>query len=211
MSTEDLDALLERMPRIAEAVNAFNSETVQQEAFVSLVAAFNGKTARRLTDALPNIRDIVEEEPVLPNDSSVEPDVAPNTGPQQKRPRKKSNGAKSDWTMVKDLDLFPEGKKSFEDFIVEKQPSSNQDRFPVIIYYLTEILGISPVTKNEVGTVFRLMARNGWQEPTNLTTGLQMAAHRKATIDSSSTDDLKITPTGRNFVLHKLPSKSATK
>lgn len=211
MSTEDLDALLERMPKIAEAVNAFNSETVQQEAFVSLVAAFNGKTARRLSEALPNVKAIVEDEPTLPTDSVFENDVAANGGSQQKRTRKKSNGSKSDWTMVKGLDLFPEGKKSFEDFIAEKQPSSNQDRFPVIIYYLSETLGISPVTKNEVGTVFRLMAPSGWQEPTNLTTGLQMAAHRKATIDSSSMDDLKITPTGRNFVLHKLPPKAATK
>jgi hypothetical protein len=43
MAQEDLDALLSRMDAIAKAVNAFTSETVQQEAFSALVAAFEGK------------------------------------------------------------------------------------------------------------------------------------------------------------------------
>jgi hypothetical protein len=43
MSKEDLDALLESMPKIAEAVNAFSSEAVRQEAFKAMVAAFSGE------------------------------------------------------------------------------------------------------------------------------------------------------------------------
>ena len=40
MAQEDLDVLLSRMDGIAKAVNAFTSESVQQEAFAALVAAF---------------------------------------------------------------------------------------------------------------------------------------------------------------------------
>ncbi len=43
MSSDELSELLEQMPAIAEAVNAFKSETVQEHAFRSLVGAFFAK------------------------------------------------------------------------------------------------------------------------------------------------------------------------
>ena len=44
MSQEDLDALLSRMADIAEAVNKFTSETIQQEAFKALIDAYGGSS-----------------------------------------------------------------------------------------------------------------------------------------------------------------------
>ena len=43
MAREELDVLLTRMSAIAEAVNAFNSEAVQHEAFSAFMTAFEGK------------------------------------------------------------------------------------------------------------------------------------------------------------------------
>lgn len=43
MAQEELDVLLTHMSAMAEAVNAFNSEAVQHEAFSVLIAAFEGK------------------------------------------------------------------------------------------------------------------------------------------------------------------------
>lgn len=209
MSTEDLDALLERMPKIAEAVNAFASGTVQQEAFLSLIAAFAGKTARTLVEALPQMGNLSETEPESPTTADQESVTAKASVPNGKKTRKKSGSLKADWTLNKDLDLHPSGKQSFEDFAAEKQPRSNEDRYAVVVYYLEEILGLSPITRNEVGTVFRRMA--GWQEPANVGAALRVTQSRKSTVNCTELDDIKITPAGRNFVEHKLPAKVATK
>ncbi|MGN6534547.1 MAG: hypothetical protein ACTHKQ_02290 [Mesorhizobium sp.] len=45
MSSDTVDNLLLKMPDIAKAVNAFNSEAVQQAAFQSLISAFRGSEA----------------------------------------------------------------------------------------------------------------------------------------------------------------------
>lgn len=207
MSTEDLDKLLERMPKIAEAVNAFDSETVQQEAFISLIAAFSGKTIRTLAAALPEIDQVSHASP-----ESVET-VAPET-PEQKsnssparKGRKKANSLKADWTLNKDLDLHPPGKISFEAFAAEKQPKSNQDKYAVVVYYLEEILEFSPITRNEVGTIFRRMP--GWKEASDVGSALRVTQSRKSTVNCTELDDIKITAAGRNFVEHKLPAAKA--
>jgi hypothetical protein len=73
------------------------------------------------------------------------------------------------------------------------------------VYYLSEILGVEKVSVDYIGTVFRLI--RDWKEPTNLSGGLRMASSRKGTLDTSDYDDIKLTPTGRNFVEHDLPPK----
>ncbi|MGO4316339.1 hypothetical protein [Agrobacterium sp. MCAB5] len=207
MSTEELDKLLERMPKIAEAVNAFESETVQQEAFISLIAAFSGKTIRTLAAALPEIDQVSHATP-----EQVEPQVSDASEQKSstssgRKSRKKSNSLRADWTLNKDLDLHPPGKISFEDFAAEKQPKSNEDKYAVVVYYLEEILEFSPITRNEVGTVFRRMS--GWQESANVGSGLRVTQSRKSTVNCTELDDIKITPAGRNFVEHKLPAAKA--
>jgi hypothetical protein len=111
--------------------------------------------------------------------------------------------------MVNSLDLKPAEKQSFEDFIEEKQPKSNEDKYVAAVYYLEAILEISPVTKNEVGTVFRLA--KSWKEPSALTKGMQMTSLRKGTLNTSDADNIKLTPHGRNFVDHELPAKPKAK
>lgn len=206
MSTEDLDALLERMPKIAEAVNAFNSEAVQQEAFSSLVAAFGGH--HRKSHVLPP--KPAEQNPALEEQQS-EPqrgtETVSNPPPtsQQKR-RKKGGGNSNGWSPV-DIELHPENEQSFEDFIAEKQPTNDQERYAVVVYYLEETLKLNPITMNEIGTVFR--RTNAWKEPTNLRSGLQNAAFRKLYIDVSNMSNIKITTAGRNFVRRELPHKAS--
>lgn len=202
MSKEDLDELLERMPKIAEAVNAFTSETVQQDAFSALVSAFAGGAAR----VAPK-KEAATDDPRTPEEPTIEtPSTVAAATPKKKR---KANGSKPEWTLVKGLDLHPVGKVSFADFVAQKQPKSYEDRYAVVVYYLEQIMELPAVSINEVGTVFRLTPN--WPEPTSVSAGLRVASSRKSTIDCASMEAIKTTPTGRNFVEHKLPVKVAKK
>jgi hypothetical protein len=209
MAAEDLDALLERMPSIAEAINAFTSEAVQAEAFAALIAAFEG---RRHGAPKKPAQEPAEE----PGGGSADLDEAgagngENTskGASAQRRRKAGGNGRVDWAMVHTLNLMPDGKQSFDEFIEEKQPKSNEDKYAVAVYYLQEIMGLSPVTKNEIGTLFRLT--KSWKEPAKVLTGLRTTSSRKSTVLATNPEDISITPQGRNFVEHELPVKPKAK
>lgn len=205
MATGDLDALLERMPKIAEAINSFSSEAVQAEAFAALIAAFEGK---RHTSRIAKESDGASENVATAQEHAASDSDNTTTAPKATATPRKKRGAgngKADWSVVHTLNLKPDGKQSFEDFIEEKQPKSNEDKYVVAVYYLEEILGVEPITKNEVGTMFRLT--KSWKEPAAVVKGMQMTSHRKATLNTSDIDNIKITPQGRNFVEHSLPVK----
>ncbi|MGK2286903.1 hypothetical protein [Pedomonas sp. V897] len=209
MAKQEFDDLLSRMGAIAEAVNAFQSEIVQKEAFTALIAAFANGTvhARQLSIAQP--LDFVE--PASNDEAAVVevPTAKSVTGKQRVKKSKNGGTAKAEWALVKELNLRPEGKKSFYEFIDEKKPKSNEDKYAVIVYYLQHILKLPAVSINEVGTVFRLVP--AWREPKSVMTGLRVAASRKATIDTSNFEDIKTTPHGRNFVEHDLPAPEKPK
>lgn len=198
MSEQNLDALLGRMCAIAEAVNAFKSETVQQAAFDALVEAFHGKRA---------MAPVPQVEPAEEEVGEAEADSTPTDQGKSavKKPaRRKSSGSSArGFQMVKELDLRPAGKVSFADFIAEKQPGSNEDKYAVAVYYLQHVLELPTVTTNHVATVFRL--ESSWREPQDALKGLRVTSSRKGTVDVAAADNLKMTPQGRNFVEHDLP------
>lgn len=134
MAHEDLDVLLTRMGAIAEAVNAFTSEAVQHEAFSALMAAFEGKgyEAPRQTRATP-----LSEQPRA-DKASEETSRREERASRSARTKRPASGSRSDWKMVKELNLNPESKQSFTDFAGEKNPRSNEDKYPVIVYYLAQ-------------------------------------------------------------------------
>lgn len=203
MSEENLDDLLKRMPEIATAVNGFTSETIQQEAFAALMRAYTGKH-HSATKLIPQDVSLVEE--VTSTDAlngSAEPKLLERRAKKTSR-KPNGSGARENFRMVRDLDLKPTGKISFEEFAAEKQPKSNEDKYAVAVYWLEEIAERPAISAHHVGTIFRLMK---WREPGALMAGLSMTSSRKATIDCSNADEIKITPQGRNFVLHDLPSK----
>jgi hypothetical protein len=201
MADADFDGLLKRMPDIAQVVNAFQSEAVQREAFLSLVDALSGH---------PYITHRHPPEPEHREEAPVEQQVRTrNTGAQgseaKRNGRRKRESNRSLPKFIRDLDLSPSGKKSFQHFIEEKRPKSNEDKYAVVIYYLQHELELNPVKLDHVFSVFRLTS--GWKEPANILSGITTAASRKGTIDTRDLDDLKTTPKGRNFVEHELPPK----
>jgi hypothetical protein len=209
MAQEDLDALLARMDAMAKAANAFTSEAVQKEAFAAMIAAFEGKrhsVQHKSTPHLPAEPQGTE----APADASATQIQSPaRNGDKAAKGKSSAKDSRTAWKMVKDLNLHPEGKQSFEAFVEEKKPSSNEDKYVVVVYYLKEIVETPAVAIHQVGTVFRLM--KSWKVPIDVAGGLRVASYRKGTLDTNDLEDIKLTPAGHNLVEHDLPSKTKGK
>jgi hypothetical protein len=142
---------------------------------------------------------------VAPADDDIKPPK--KTGIPKKKIGKKSTKVKSALTLVKEMNLIPKGKKSFEAFAKEKSPSSNPERCVVCVYYIINELGQGPVSTNHVYTCFK----SQWPVPANLENTLQWAASQKAWLDTSNMTDIKMAPQGDNLIEHKLPKKKESK
>ncbi|MGH8420992.1 MAG: hypothetical protein ACRER3_01375 [Pseudomonas fluorescens] len=124
MSVDPFERLLGSMPKIAEAVNAFQSEDVQRQAFAALLKTL-GATTEHAPDQLGRNGDTPPESvDTLPSNNSTQPTLS-----SRKRSTRKSG--KRSWTPSRGIDFFPEGKTSFRDFVDEKQPTSNYDKYAV--------------------------------------------------------------------------------
>ncbi|MBS0535429.1 MAG: hypothetical protein JSR72_15330 [Proteobacteria bacterium] len=202
MGQTSFDLLLKRMSEIAGAVNAFSSEAVQEQAFAALVQAFNSELGS--VDASLTRKRESQTPPTVQHGGSAGQEDTPEARTKRGKRREGNPAAKIE--IIKDLDLRPKGKISFVEFIGQKRPKTNEDKYVVAVYYLEQILGVTAVTESHVATVFRLT--QDWREPENLPAGLRMAASRKATIDTSDRNAIKTTPHGRNFVEHDLPAST---
>lgn len=189
-----LDALLAKMPQIAEAVSKF-PEKVQQQAFDALMAEATGgsRSGRREESS-------GKEQSSLPGRTSSARKRNANGEAEVAKRRRRAGSP----TELRDLDLAPKGKKSLKDFVQEKQPKSQDDMNAVSVYYLIEVIKVGPVTPNHVYTCYR---EAKVRTPTNLPNSLALTASRKGYLDTADTDDIAITPRGRNYVEYDLPPK----
>lgn len=209
MEDKGFESLIKRFADIAAAVNKFSSEAIQREAFSVLVNALLGKSVGQLGSA-----DSETQAELEPDNGRAPAERVPDRKTESEvvgggRRRKAAVGNSNDFKLVRDLDLRPTGKQSFADFAKEKAPSSNQDKYAAILYYLERILGLEKITLNHIGTVFR--ETTTWRDPGNIKAGVSVTAARKNTINTSDYNDLKLTPKGRNFVEHDLPAPAKKK
>jgi hypothetical protein len=179
-------------------VSAF-PESVQQSAFDSLMAAAGAAVAPAPGPASGEVYG------QTPTRKSGTP------SPQRKRRQadeaggtKSRRAVSSQPKLVKELDLRPKGKKSFSDFVNEKNPMSNHDKNAVAVYYLANVAGISPVTRDQVYTAYREM---GWKLPNNFANSLQLTATKKRYLDTSDADDLRLLNPGLNRVEQDMPKQ----
>jgi len=105
-------------------------------------------------------------------------------------------------TLVKELNLRPDGKQSLREFFAEKKPGKQPEMIAVFVYYLAKILDLSEITPHHVFTCFKDVGR---RSPKNLPQAIRNTANRKAWVDSADQKDIKITSHGENFVEHDLP------
>jgi len=124
---------------------------------------------------------------------------------KHKKSRKKTKKVtKHKITFVKELNLKPKGTKSFFDFAKEKKPSNYQEKCTVSVYFLVKELGVDNISPNHIYTCFKNIM---WRTPNDLYNTLLKTAQAKGWIDTSDSNNIKITPMGENFVEHDLPKK----
>jgi len=202
---EPYERLIAQMPEIAEAVNAFTSEQVQQQAFHALIKALGGPSA--------SVRD-EEEEPV----AEPEDEEAGSSPSAPKRSRRVSgkNGATASGAgrerrrklaapkVSADLNLRPADKRSFADFAEEKKPATTADKNVVAVYYLLRVIGRDKVSVDDVYSCYKDRA---WRVPNNLYNNLQVTASLHRWINTAKSDDIQLNVPGENHVEHDLPPK----
>lgn len=189
MDSLDFDGVIEKLPQIAKAVNEFKSEDLQRRAFDLLTSRLGVSMAE------------------MPRTTPA-PDTGANKPASNGKARKRASTAESRPSakpkLVPDLNLRPKGEKSLREFVEEKKPKDNQERFAVIAYYLTETLRLSHFNRDHVFTAFRDL---GVKIPAVIDTALQMTANRKGWLNTSNMNAITITIPGTNFVEHDLPHK----
>ena len=131
------------------------------------------------------------------------------TEPSTKRrtsPKRKKKAAKASLSIVKDLDLRPEGAQSFRDFARGKKPATNLKKCTVAVYYLSRVLSVAGINVNHVYTCFKDVK---WRVPSSLHTTLAETASRHGWLDTGDMENIALTPGGEAMVEHDLPGTSA--
>ena len=154
------------------------------------------KIVRISESAIDDDPDLDEFEEAFNDDSDIL-DV-----PSKKPSKKRSNRKPPVMSIVKDLDLKPDGNPAFCEFIAEKKPKDNQEFIVCAVYYLAHKVGQEGITPNHVYTCFKDASR---RTPKDLPQTLRNVACRKGWVDSKKQDDIKITNVGDNYVEHDLP------
>jgi hypothetical protein len=199
MSQDEFDQLLAAMPDIAKVVNEFKSEDVQRNAFAALVHAM-GVTSFAEHHEDQQVQDKVhsgQPKSGVANTDRVESVSEATNGKRPKKP-----AAKRAISIAKDLDLRPNGKQAFKDFIAEKDPTGFYERNTAAVYYLEQTLGLSNIGAPYVLAAYRECS---WKEAGNLAQSIRDTAAKKGWLDSSDGNKLSTTPSGRNLIVHDLP------
>lgn len=200
MSEIELDALLERMPQIADVLGKFTSESIQSEVFRALMHAFYGAPAHAANEDSNGVGETGTSEE---DQTGSAPPIKQTA---KKTPVKKSTAAKAKQTLSidKTLDLVNGGSESFKTFVEEKKPANNHEKCLVSVYWLTRVASAPmPATLDRVYTCFK---EAGWKVPSDLVNALQQAG-TKGWLDTKKRDDLKVVVGGENHLEHDMPAK----
>lgn len=197
-SNDTFTRLIEAMPEIAEAVNAFTSIDVQRDAFNALIAAYG-------LPPIPEVTTAPADLTVVPTPTStpvsVDEPATARTAERSNRTRKQP--AKRTYARAKDLNLRPPGKTSLHDFAKEKQPKAYHEKNVVVVFYLSEILEVNDIDVSRVLAGYHACS---WKAPSNPVNSLQVTASAKGWLDTSDMTSIKLTHNGENAVKYDLPS-----
>jgi hypothetical protein len=214
-ATEDkFNRLLNAMPGIAEAVNAFDSESTKRLA-KALIRAFG--VPDQNGDAVPPPTQVINEsaaaapdagDGVTSHSQKSEPgqENQPSDHSTSARVRKKK--AAPSLQPIRDLDFWPADAQSLSDLVAERQPTSIDHKNALVVYWFQEISNLSEFGASHVLSAYKAMK---WREPNDLVNALQQTASRTHWINTSDMKALKITPGVRNLVNHELPSQPKAK
>lgn len=218
------DRLIEAMPNIAKAVNAFALEDNQRTALEALLAAAGARasavapsevrTPLAAVPPLPTTGSAGKEEhdappavPDTPTGAAAAPPEAHVTQAVTPKRVRKAAGAKKVYSRAKDLNFHPEGKISLRDFWTQKAPGNNHERNLVIVRYLEETLQIEKI---EVGQVLAGYEAVDERSPAIPDNSLMVTASQKGWLDTSDMKAIRTTHGGINFLKFDMPKKKKT-
>lgn len=115
------------------------------------------------------------------------------------QPTTSSKSKKATFTMLKDLQLKPSSKQSFDDFMAPLKLASHKDKILVAVYYLQRILEVE-VSYDHIYTVYKAST---WKLPSDLK---NMVAQTGSAgwIDASNGSNIVLAVLGENRVEHDL-------
>ena len=128
-----------------------------------------------------------------------------NTGNASKK--KKSSKGSASGSIAKDLDLSGGGKvQRLKDFFGQYKVSSNFERNLIFVYYLQHKLKIKGITLDHIFTCYRDV---GVKVPAALQQSLWDTTNRKGWLDTSSSENIRVTVPGMNFIEHDMTKSGA--
>jgi hypothetical protein len=207
-SADHFERLLDAMPRIAEAVNAFTSEDNQRAALAALVGALGvapGETrlAYEIPAVPPGEGDVAEATGQIEVDADAAvPEAISSKGKSGSRRRRASKKPEP----IRDLDFRPEGKQSFKEFEEEKHPKTIDQKNLTAVFWLEQIAEVPEISAGHVMAAYK---ERGWREPANPINALQATASRESWIDTKNMKAIVTTPSGRNKIKFEMSSEAA--
>ncbi len=159
--------------KINEATKDIPDEETRKMAFKSLLAK-----AGLATIGFPDQRVAAKES------------VADDTYPPKKTAKKSRLGSgKGTPDIDPDLNLEPEGKPSFGDFVQKRTLKSHIDKISGAIYYLRHVLDVEPVGIRQAATCYQ---DQNWDWPTDFKNMISQGKKAKRFVYEDF-DDLKLT------------------
>jgi hypothetical protein len=190
----DNETIRDGLRSIAAAVNkTFNTTP----AIVRILTTENDMSEEQIAEHVQEQLAVDSVEEVF------EPDQVRLSAPKAKNSVPSGKRKAPTYSLVKDLNLRPEGKKSLREFYAEKKPADQQQQLAVVVYYLHRILELPKVTTNHVYTGLKDVEE---RVPSFLPQAIRNVANRKGWVDSSNSEGLRTTVAGDNFVEKDLPA-----
>ena len=169
----------------------------------------------KLDFAIDRIATLTSRVPASPVDGSNEAcgnqvykveSTKPTTAKKKSSQKPLSNSNRPQ--LLVDLNLQPKDRQSLRDFYKEKKPASALEATTVFVYYLQKILDVGIITLDHLYTCYKEIGR---PVPASLNQNVIDTSNRKMTITkATSTDGIKMTVRGENFVEFDLPRKGGS-
>lgn len=181
-----------------------DDETIQEGLQAINVAANKifQSAPTKIIQVLPASSTPIDEDKFLEEFDENEEEDLPSPNVTTNLKPKQNSYKPPTMTIVKDLNLRPEGKTSWRDFHSQKKPSNQGEIITAAVYYLRLILEMDKVTANHVFTCFKDIQE---RSPKDLPSSIRDVARRKGWVDTSERSNIRITNHGENFVEHDLP------
>ncbi|PST83088.1 hypothetical protein C7T94_10760 [Pedobacter yulinensis] len=133
----------------------------------------------------------------------VEPDtseITPGSGGKTGK-KKKSGGLPS---VVADLNLYPKGEQSLNDFYGSFSPKSNFDKNLIFVYYLTQKLKLTPIGVDHIFTCYRQI---GVALPSSIAQSIIDTSFHKSWVSSADLANIQLTTSGLNYLEQSMAKK----